>query len=70
VLTVCCPPLGVAATINVNTTNKGGTNGQRSLQEAIYASEVKSNMASTNPVTGTLYAFEHFWDYRGAQRRL
>src|SRR5262249_10652800 len=52
VLTVCCPQQGAAqATIQVTTTQQGVTAGQCSLQEAIYASEFKSNTAisSTNP---------------------
>ena len=40
-------------TIQVNTTQQGQTNNQCSLQEAIYAAELKSNIAisSTNPDT-------------------
>src|SRR5262245_33360303 len=41
-----------AATIQVNTTQPGVTNGQCSLQEAIYASEFKQNKAITISVTG------------------
>lgn len=51
VLTLCWQQQGAAATINVNTTHQGVTAGQCSLQEAIYASEFKSNKAirSTEP---------------------
>src|SRR5215813_12010476 len=52
VFTVCCPQQSAAqATIQVTTTQQGITNGQCSLQEAIYASEFKSNTAikSTSP---------------------
>ena len=46
VFTVCCPQQSAAqATITVNTTQQGITNGQCSLQEATYASEFKSNTA-------------------------
>jgi hypothetical protein len=50
-LTLGCPQPGTAATIPVTTTQQGITNGQCSLQEAIYSSEFKSNSAvgSTYP---------------------
>jgi hypothetical protein len=52
ILTVCGAPRATAATIQVTTTQQGVTH-QCSLQEAIYASEFKSNTAvqSTNPDT-------------------
>jgi hypothetical protein len=43
-----------AATIQVNTTQQGVTNGQCSLQEAIHASEFKQNKAITITVTGDI----------------
>ena len=52
ILIVCSShPSRAQATINVTTTQQGVTTGQCSLQEAIYASEFKSNTAvqSTNP---------------------
>ena len=52
ILGLCCSQDSAAgATINVTTTLQGVTNGQCSLQEAIYASQFKSNTAiiSTNP---------------------
>src|SRR5262249_22256639 len=51
-LMMCCSQQSaVAATINVTTTQQGITNGQCSLQEAIYASEFRASTAigSTNP---------------------
>jgi hypothetical protein len=53
ILTICGAPRATAATIQVNTTQQGVTHGGCSLQEAIYASELKSNkaVASTNPDT-------------------
>lgn len=54
ILIVCSSQQSRAqVTIQVNTTQQGVTNGQCSLQEAIYASELKSNkaVASTNPDT-------------------
>ena len=52
-LTICGAQPGTAATIPVTTTQQGVTAGQCSLQEAIYASELKANRAigSTNPDT-------------------
>jgi hypothetical protein len=54
-LTVCFEQhsMAEAATIQVNTTQQGRTNGQCSLQEAIYASEFKAStaIASLNPYT-------------------
>src|SRR5829696_8552721 len=44
-----------AATIQVNTTQPGVTNGQCSLQEAIFASEFKQNKAIIITVTGDTY---------------
>ena len=51
ILTICGAQQATAATIDVTTTDQGVTNGQCSLQEAIYASEFKSNKAvqSTSP---------------------
>ena len=54
ILTACFGQRCTAqVTIQVNTTQQGVTNGQCSLQEAIYASEFKSNTAigSTSPDT-------------------
>src|SRR5262245_42845714 len=45
-----------AATIQVNTTQQGVTNGQCSLQEAIYASEFKANQAIGSTDPDTFYA--------------
>src|SRR5262245_7158798 len=47
----CSHQSAAGATINVTTTQQGVTNGQCSLQEAIYASQFKSNTAiiSTSP---------------------
>jgi hypothetical protein len=53
ILAICGAQQATAATILVNTPQQGVTNGQCSLQEAIYASELRSNKAvsSTNPDT-------------------
>jgi hypothetical protein len=50
-LAICFAQYCAASTIQVNTTQQGGTNGQCSLQEAIYATELKTNEAidSTDP---------------------
>jgi hypothetical protein len=45
ILTICGAQPATAATIQVTTTQQGVTTGQCSLQEAIYASEFKSNRA-------------------------
>ena len=54
ILSICLAQQGEAqVTIQVNTTQQGVTAGQCSLQEAIYAAQLKSNKAvgSTNPNT-------------------
>jgi hypothetical protein len=50
-LAICFPQYSAAVTILVNTTQQGVTTGQCSLQEAIYATELKANEAigSTDP---------------------
>src|SRR5262245_13376818 len=50
-LTICGAQQATAAMINVTTTDQGVTNNQCSLQEAIYASVLRSSTAvrSTNP---------------------
>src|SRR5262245_44873550 len=55
ILTIFGAQQAAAATINVTTTQQGVTNGQCSLQEAIYASEFKSNKAVAQISPTTIY---------------
>jgi hypothetical protein len=54
-LTICGAQSATSATINVDTTQQGVTNGQCSLQEAIYASAFKSNRAVSQTSPDTFY---------------
>ncbi|WP_052954749.1 choice-of-anchor Q domain-containing protein [Microvirga vignae] len=55
-LTVGCPQHATAATIQVTTTQQGITNGQCSLQEAIYSAEINWNIAISATSPDTYYA--------------
>jgi hypothetical protein len=56
ILIVCCSHRGAAgATIKVTTPQQGVTNGQCSLQEAIYASTFQSNKAISSPNPDVFY---------------
>src|SRR5262249_48838655 len=57
-VTLCFAQRGTvhAATIQVNTTQQGITNGQCSLQEPIYASELKASKAISSTDPDTFYA--------------